>query len=279
MFGDSDECSRVKGGNELLTRSLSKALDGKAELKSKHKLVAIRSEQKKGVSHLILTLDTPDGLRDFPFQKVVCALPFTVLRSGQVKGLNELGLPNVKVEAIEKLGYGHNTKVMLAFKERTWRKATPESNGAIYSDLSFQCTWETSRKQAGPSGILTNFLGGTPSQDAGPSRPKETVKELEKIFPGIEAAYADRKAVMVWPRQPFTKGAYTCPLVGQFTTLLEAAGTTELNGALLFAGEHTSLAYSGYMNGAVESGNRVARELLGLPEPEPEPEPEAEPAK
>jgi monoamine oxidase len=268
IFGESDECSRVKGGNEGLTRALAKVLEGKVELRLKHKFIAIRTEKKDKDDSLILSFDTPKGVRDEAFRTVVCALPFTVLRGGQVKGLKELPLTPEKQKTIENLGYGHNTKVMLGFKERPWRKAQPESNGAVFTDLSFQCSWETSRKQPGTAGILTNFLGGKGSSEAGVGRPKATVAELEKIFPGTAAAYADRKVVMVWPRQPFTKGAYTCPLVGQYTTMLDVAGATELNGALLFAGEHTSLDFSGYMNGAVESGNRVAREILGLPEPE-----------
>ena len=43
---------------------------------------------------------------------------------------------------------------------------------------------------------------------------------------------------------------------------LEAAPAPELDGRLLFAGEHTSTEFSGFMNGAVESGNRAADEIL-----------------
>ena len=35
-------------------------------------------------------------------------------------------------------------------------------------------------------------------------------------------------------------------------------------GRVLFAGDHTSREYQGYMNGAVESGQRVATELAQL---------------
>ena len=39
---------------------------------------------------------------------------------------------------------------------------------------------------------------------------------------------------------------------------------SECKGNLLFAGEHTSADYAGYMEEAVESGNRVAKELFAL---------------
>jgi monoamine oxidase len=67
---------------------------------------------------------------------------------------------------------------------------------------------------------------------------------------------------MNWPEYKFTRGSYTCPLVGQYTTLLKVAGKPELDGRLIFAGEHTSGEFSGFMNGAVQSGNRAAKEIL-----------------
>lgn len=41
-------------------------------------------------------------------------------------------------------------------------------------------------------------------------------------------------------------------------------GGPELDGRLIFAGEHTSGEFARFMNGAVESGNRAAKEILGL---------------
>ena len=45
--------------------------------------------------------------------------------------------------------------------------------------------------------------------------------------------------------------------------MFEAILAPELGGRLHFAGEHTSVDFLGYMNGAVESGERVADEILG----------------
>lgn len=59
------------------------------------------------------------------------------------------------------------------------------------------------------------------------------------------------------------RGSYTCPLVGQVTTVLENCATPELKGRLLFAGEHTSENFSGFMCGAIESGNHAAKVALG----------------
>ena len=138
------------------------------------------------------------------------------------------------------------------------------NNGTIYTDQSFQNCWDTSRKQTGPCGILTNYLGGKTAVDATPdTRFDTTLKELDKVFPGMEAAYLGKRVMMHWPTYEFTRGSYTCPLVGQFTTVLTHCASPELKGRLLFAGEHTSADFSGFMCGAIQSGNRVAQEALG----------------
>jgi monoamine oxidase len=70
------------------------------------------------------------------------------------------------------------------------------------------------------------------------------------------------RASMFWTQNPFARGSYSCPKPGQYTTLMGAAGESELNGRLLFAGEHCSQDYAGYMNGAVQSGNAVVKTIL-----------------
>ena len=244
-----------------LIEALEKAIAGKVKIHTQHKLTAIAADAKGKVR---LTFDTQDGPQRLAFSKVICALPFTMLRGGRVAGISKLGLTKGKLKAIEELGYGTNTKAMIAFKTRFWRAANPVNNGSMYSDQSFQACWECSRAQEGPSGILTNFLGGKSGADATPDdRFDITLKELDKIFPGAEAAYLGKRVMMHWPTQEFMRGSYTCPLVGQVTTVIENCATPELKGRLLFAGEHTSENFSGFMCGAIESGNHAAKVALG----------------
>jgi monoamine oxidase len=260
MYGESDESKRIKGGNSRIIEALERAIAGKVKLHMQHRLTAIATDAG---GKLRLTFDTPEGGRSFTFSKTICALPFTMLRGGRVAGLKKLGLKKEKLQAIEELGYGNNTKAMIGFKSRVWRKANPVNNGSTYSDQSFQCCWETSRGQDGPAGILTNFLGGKTAVDATPEdRFGATLKDLDQIFPGTKAAYSGKRVMMHWPTQKFVRGSYTCPLVGQFTTVLEHCATPELEGRLLFAGEHTSADFSGFMCGGIQSGNRVAKEAL-----------------
>ena len=83
-----------------------------------------------------------------------------------------------------------------------------------------------------------------------------------RVFPGIKERHDGNKASWMWPTYAFSKGSYSCPMVGQVTTIFSAAAEPELGKRLHFAGEHTSADFAGFMNGAVESGNRVAAAIL-----------------
>ena len=260
LFGESDESKRIKGGNSMLPNALTKALGDTVQIHKGYRLENMRERGNK----LELDFATDSGTKSRRFSRVICALPFTMLR--QLDGLKRLRLSQAKQQAIASLGYGTNSKVMSGFAERWWRDAglrlPAPSNGSVFTDLGFQCTWETSRGQKGRSGILTNFLGGIPARRLSDQDYARFKSDLNRVFPGIDRKFDDKRAVMNWPKHPFVRASYTCPLVGQFTTLLGAAATPELGGRLIFAGEHTSPDFSGFMNGAVESGNRAAREIL-----------------
>ncbi len=261
IFGSSDESKRIKGGSSMLPNALVKALEGKVKINRGFQLVKITGSG----AGLGLTFSTSGGTKTLKFGRAVCTLPFTTLRL--VDGVQTLPLSAEKKESIAKLGYGNNAKVMLGFTERWWRN--PEaglpamSNGSIFTDLPFQCTWETSRGQTGESGILTNYLGGSSAKQFTADRFDEIKGELNRVFPGIKGKFDGKRAMMNWPEYKLTKGSYACPLVGQYTTLLAAAPGAELDGRLIFAGEHTSGDYAGFMNGGVQSGNRAAEEVIG----------------
>jgi monoamine oxidase len=260
IFGDSDESKRIEGGSSSLPDALVRALEGKVKINHAHRLVRIA----QGGPNLTFDFATDGGTKPMKFTRAICALPFTMLR--QVEGIKGLGLSREKQTAIAELGYGNNAKIMHGFTERWWRNpgaARPApSNGSVLTDLPLQCTWETSRGQAGKSGILTNFLGGSATKNLQGGRSAKFKEELNRVFPGIGDKFDGQRAVMNWPEYKFTRGSYTCPLVGQFTTLLSDTAEPELDARLVFAGEHTAGELSGFMNGAVHSGNRAATEII-----------------
>jgi monoamine oxidase len=260
VYGESDEAFRIRGGSSALPDALVAAIGARANLKDRHELLAIARDG----DGLRLSMKGPDGVVDVAAEHVVLALPFTRLR--QVAGIETLGLSPQKLKAVNELGYGVNSKLMVATKGRPWRGADPMArlfDGVLYSDRGMQCMWETSRGQEGEGGVLTNFLSSEAAlgDEAGAYATLECA--LQELSPTLgEALDPKTRASMFWPRHPFALGSYSSPRVGQYTTLLDVVAAPELGGRLHFAGEHTSAEHLGFMNGAVDSGERVAKELL-----------------
>jgi monoamine oxidase len=65
-----------------------------------------------------------------------------------------------------------------------------------------------------------------------------------------------------WEHDPWARGAYAFFGPGFDPALRPMLARAA--GRVFFAGCHTSRAYQGYMNGAVESGQRVASEIVAL---------------
>lgn len=255
IFGDSDEAFRIAGGSSSLPEALSRRLAGRMTAHMRHALVGIARSD----AGLRLAFDAPQGRVETEHAIVIMALPFTRLR--QVEGLDGVGLGAAKLRAIRELAYGDNSKLMVSTTTRPWTaRAWPAPMaGSFYAD-TFQLVWETSRAQEGQRGILTNFLQNAHDRAAALTTMREG---LTAIAPEMGASLDETTlAFMDWQRQPFALGSYSAARVGQYTTLLEHTATPSGDGRIHFAGEHTSADFMGFMNGAVESGERVARALL-----------------
>jgi monoamine oxidase len=255
IFGGSDERFHVRGGNDRIPKALAGRLGDRIETEAR--LEAVR---KAPDGSLVCTVRRGEASRDVSADAVVLTLPFTLLR--EVSLHENLGLPLAKREAIAKLGYGTNSKLMVGFESRLWRERG--SNGSSLSDLPYQVTWETSRLQPGTTGILTNFTGGRHGLEIGNGTTEEQVRallpQLERIFPGIAKTYAGRAERFLWPAFPWTRGSYTCYRPGQWTDFGGVEG--EPVGNLFFAGEHCSAVAEGFMEGGCETGEKAARDIL-----------------
>ncbi len=257
LFGDSDERFRAREGNDLFMQRLTERLDP-GQLHLEHRLTAV-AQLSDG--RYQLTFSTPGGTQETKVDHVVLALPFTLLRQVNL----QVTLPDVKRKAIQELGYGTNAKLMVGFSSRPWRSSANRSDGSSYADVGYQQTWETSRLQQGPSGILTQYSGGQKGLEVGEGTPEQQaatfLDRLERVYPGVNAAANGRVARMHWPTHPLTLGSYSAYKVGQFTTI--AGAEIERVGNLHFCGEHTSLDAQGYMEGAALTGAMAALEVAG----------------
>jgi monoamine oxidase len=201
--------------------------------------------------------------------QIVLALPFTTLRDVD---LADSGLSRKKRRCIDELGMGTNAKVAMQFDERP--QAYGDWNGYLYSDDPSLLTWESTLGEPGRRAIITSFFGGRSGAQGldadGPHAPT-TEAELERNrkslaqggrmhLPGLAAGFNGRAFTDHWVADPWVRGSYAAFLPGQYTKYYGYTGKAE--GAIHFAGEHTATTNQGYLEGAVESGERCAREIL-----------------
>jgi monoamine oxidase len=256
VFGKSNEKYHVTGGNDQIPEALGKLLNGQITMGSE--LVAIASDRSR--STWTLTFKQGSTTKTVTADRVVLALPFSMLRGVDFKKAN---FDPLKVTAIDELGMGTNSKLHVQFSSRHWN--TLGNNGNTYADTGYQNTWEVSRAQPGGRGILVDYTGGTIGDSFGSgtpsSRAQQFLGQIEPVLPGISSRWNGRATVDYWAANPLTKGSYSYWKVGQYAKF--AGAEREAVGTCHFAGEHTSIDFQGYLNGAVETGQRAADEILG----------------
>jgi len=252
-YEDSDQRYHVRGGNDLIVGLLARGVEGRIETGSR--LVAL-SRLPDGRYRVTIARDA--AMHDDTVDRVVLALPFALLADVDT---TRAGMRPRKLAAIRELGMGRNTKLQLQFRGRPWHAAN--GNGETRVEGSFLTSWDVTRAQDGTAGILNFFSGGTLAVRAGDGTPEERARDaladLERAYPGISAAWNGKVIRNAWDRHPWTRGSYSLLKPGQYVGFHGAEWEPEAG--LHFAGEHTSDASSGYMNGAVETGQRAAREV------------------
>ena len=259
VFGASNEKYHVRGGNDQIARRMADALSNQISLDTA--LTAIRLNS--GGSYT-LAFSTGSGTQTVVADHVVLALPFSLLRS---VNYSKAGFEPLKVTAIKELPMGTNSKLHVEFSDRFWYAAG--NNGNTYGDTGFQNTWEVSRAQGGGrgKGLLVDYTGGNIGASFGTgtpsSRAQQFMSQLQPLFPDTTVAdhWTGRATVDFWTAYPWTKGSYSYWKVGQYTKF--SGMERKQQGACHFAGEHTSIDFQGYLNGAVESGERAVDEILG----------------
>jgi monoamine oxidase len=267
---DSDERYHVQNGNEQLPTRIARSLPA-GTIQRLWRLRAVLANGENGVT---LSFETASGTQCATFDYVILALPFSVLRHIET---GEAGFDVLKQAAIQQLGYGTNSKLVLQFNDRYWNGLGPWpgiGDGFIQADLPFQSTWDSSRAEPGPEGLLTGYTGGTAGAAFQPEGPyttsqssvltaqdaEELLEQLDVVWPGVSVHYNGLATLSYPTGDPNLRGSYSTYKVGQYTGF---AGYERVpQGRIHFAGEHTSYQFQGFMEGGAESGVRAAKEIL-----------------
>ena len=228
---------------------------------------------------------------EFAASHVIVTLPISLLKKpdSEVAAIRfSPELPTDKRAAIEALPMGNVLKINLLFRDRFWETVKRWDENATQVDFRdaafFHCpgaplpTWWTQLPMRAP--LLVGWTGGPNAervmQAAGYGEQKagqsgddnsylinQAIESLARIFnlsrneieAQLQASYIHN-----WSADPFTRGAYAyVPVNGLDDQRILAQPVAE---KLFFAGEATSIGHIGTVHGAIQSGQRAAREIL-----------------
>jgi monoamine oxidase len=244
---------RIKDGNDGLPAAMAHDLGATLRLNTVARAV------RQDATSVSLTVETAIGDQaSIKADYLVFAIPATMLRAIPLRP----ALPPQQAQAIANLKYGRVTKALLQFDRRFWRQRGRAR--AFGTDAPTGAVWEANEEQPGQSGILTLMAGGQASEDSQKLVAQQGVDGLVGSLKwlGSEAASLMHSRMVTWEDDPWVQGGYAYfdpaydPRLRQWLA--------RPYGRILFAGEHTSMKWQGYMNGAVESGLRAAAEVCAL---------------
>jgi monoamine oxidase len=202
-------------------------------------------------------------------------LPLGILQSRHDDGGIQFapGLPAAKQSAIEQLAVGNVIRINLMFRERFWEDAKVwDEHGAAVSFRNagfFHCpeaaipTWWTQLPLRAP--LLVGWAGG-PAADRLRSEGALVDQAITSLSLILNTSTAEIQGELEasyihdWHDDAFSRGAYSyVPVNG-----LEAQQVLSqpLDNKLFFAGEATCAGHVGTVHGAIQSGQRAAREVL-----------------
>jgi monoamine oxidase len=214
---------------------------------------------------------------------VIVTLPLGILKRGQVAFAPDL--PDQKLAAIERLGFGVLNKVAVKFSRAFWPEETEffeylagrRAYGPVTSAACATCHEPPTLRESSGFSEFVNMVpvNGAPvllALTGGPfghrldSWPDEKVasevtRTIRAMFGG-SIPEPDGIVVSRWHADPWAGGAYSHLPVGASPDDYKILARACHGGVLHFAGEATNASYPGTVHGAFLSGQRAAKEVL-----------------
>jgi monoamine oxidase len=171
-------------------------------------------------------------------------------------------LPGVRDQLTQRMPQASAMKAFFVYDEPFWR--TDGLNGQLVSDLGPGRMSNDTCPVDGGHGQLLVFLEGEPARTFGrwpeAERRAALTDELVRHF-GPRAGRPELYVNGEWAERPWTRGCYNANLGPMVWTHFGQALTAPI-GVIHWAATETATHWSAYMEGAVDAGERAAREAL-----------------
>jgi len=240
---------KIHGGMDQLPRAMARSLG--AIVRYNAALVGI--DQSDGAARLeYVERGRKKAVRA---SRVILTVPFAALRTIDIRPR----FSEQKARAIAELPYFPATRLLFQCRTSFWQQQG--LSGTARSDAPAEM-WDCTYDLEGTRGILGATVGGEIGRKvADMSRARAMAYGLDVVgrtFPAVRTSF-QTGSVYRWVRDAWAGGAFAVFHPGQMSTLMPEMAKPE--GRVHFAGEHTST-WMGWMQGAIESGERAAAEVL-----------------
>ena len=244
----------IKGGTDHLPKAFAARL--KEKIRYGVPVIGIEQDQQQ-VRAVFLEAGTP---QEMTADYLISAIPLSVMRHPETRMNVSPAFSSEKQKAIDEINYTSMSRVYLQSTTRFWEK---EGLGHLAAtDLPLMFLIDSSYRQPGTRGILETYTAGAQARAveamAESDRIQHTLDHLKKIFPQIQDNF-EGAITKCWDEDKWARGAKIWYSPGQLTSIRRSLTIPE--GRVHFAGEHTAADTEGSMNGALWSGQRVAREI------------------
>lgn len=241
---------RFDGGAMQLSERLAERVEGKVRLGS----VVVRVEQGED----LVKVHTSKG-ETFTGKFLICAVPLTLLN----RVAFEPPLPPLKAQLIQRAPMGGVIQTLTYYEKRFW--ADKGLNGQMRTDsgpIAF-CVDDT--KPDGSHPCILGYVVGDQARELCAKRAQErgklVAKHYAKAFGLPEFLSPTHYVDFDWTSEEYTGGGFACyyppgTLAGCGKELRTPFRLT------YFAGTETATVWAGHMDGAIEAGERSAREIL-----------------
>jgi monoamine oxidase len=239
---------RFVGGSQLVALRVAEALgEGRIALEAPVRRIAHGAD---GVTV------AADGV-EVRARRAIVALPPAL--AGRIA--YDPPLPGFRDQLTQRMAQGTVIKCMAIYSEPFWRGEGLTGQGT--SDIGpVRVTFDNSPPDGAP-GVLLGFLEGRQARALGRRRPEERRDAVVGCFVrmfGPRAASPDGYVERVWADEEWTRGCYGCAMPTGGWTEFGPALRAPI-GPLHWAGAETATVWSGYMDGAVSSGERAAADI------------------
>ncbi|WP_353203988.1 FAD-dependent oxidoreductase [Sphingomonas sp.] len=264
LLSRSDERYLIAGGSSTLIDAMAARL--RDRIQTNRRVVRV-DPFGPGVRLVFADGKTVDAAN------VIVTTPASITRKIDFR----IPLPPLWRRFIAEVGLGANSKVQAGMTARPWDKAIGRG-GEIWQTkpgAGLASGWDGSVRGGTATGdVWTWFLGGAEVATADVAEPgvlaRKFAAQAESAIPGMTAATSAFARRTNWHRDPMAMGAYVNFRPGQLTRFgrliwTEVDGSARVPvsaGPVLFAGEHLSDAYPGYMNGAAQTGRLAASTII-----------------